>query len=103
MRQTERSAPEIETVVVEAHFYNLFACSNSSYSENNYMGGWYAFQTDYGLLPIGSTKTGSMLYFEDFYIPLSYGMTYGESFEYWAVRTMERDRPLFYGMTLSGD
>jgi len=96
-------AHQIDTTVVQAHFYNLFACSNSRYCENNYMGGWYVFQTDYGLLSIGSTKTGSMLNFLDFYEPLGWGMTYGEAFEYWAVRNMENSRPWFYGMTLIGD
>jgi hypothetical protein len=67
------------------------------------MGGWYVFQTDYGLLSIGSTKTGSMLNFLDFYEPLGWGMTYGEAFEYWAVKNMEDSRPWFYGMTLIGD
>jgi hypothetical protein len=96
-------AHQIDTVVVQAHFYNLFACSNSRYSVNDYMGGWYVFQSEYGVLSLGSTKTGSMLYFEDFYVPLGYGYTYGQAFEYWAERTMERDRPWFYGMTMIGD
>ena len=57
----------------EAFFYNLFACSNSRYVENNFMGGWYVFVEPYAVAAIGSTKTGSMLNFDDFYDPLGLG------------------------------
>jgi len=54
----------------QAFFYNLFACSNARYVEVDYMGGWYVFNPAYGLAALGSTKTGSMLYFDEFYGPL---------------------------------
>ncbi len=91
-----------------AHFYNLFACSNSRYVEEDYMGGWYIFTDDNGLASIGSTKTGSMLYFGYFYGPFASGRTVGEAFMDWfnAVAAWgfpQEDLCWFYGMTLCGD
>jgi hypothetical protein len=99
---------EIEQIDVQVLFYNLFACSNSRFVEQDDMGNWYIFQTEYGLLSIGSTKTGSMLCFYDYYEPLGNGLSFGEAFLSWCVNNMEtcageESRPWFYGMTLSGD
>jgi len=63
-----------------AALYNLFACSNARYVETNYMGGWYVFCPSYGIVAIGSSKTGSMLNFSYFYDPLGSGRTFGEAF-----------------------
>ncbi len=89
-------------------FYNLFACSNSRYVENDYMGGWYIFTTDHGQCALGSTKTGSMLYFDIFYDALSLGANMGEAFRDWFAEitswTWTFDNQCwFYGMTLLGD
>jgi hypothetical protein len=91
-----------------AHFYNLFACSNARYVETDYMAGWYIFLQDYGLGAIGSTKTGSMLSFEDFYRPFGQGRTIGVAFQQWFVDRASggfEDWAIswFYGMTLHGD
>jgi hypothetical protein len=97
--------PEIDPV---AHFYNLFACSNARYVEYDYMAGWYIFCQSHGLAAIGSTKTGSMLYFEYFYGPFASGKTIGESFLDWFTTISSWGFPQddvcwFYGMTLCGD
>ncbi len=99
---------EIEDIDVQVHFYNLFACSNSRYVEDDDMGDWYIFQSTYGLLSVGSTKTGSMLCFYDYYEPLGEGASFGEAFLSWCIDNMEtcaggESRPWFYGMTLLGD
>ncbi len=99
---------EIESYVMQALTYNLFACSNARYVETDNMGAWYIFETDYGLVSLGSTKTGSMLCFEDFYGPLGEGASYGEAFLEWAQLDMEscatyESRPWFYGLCLLGD
>jgi hypothetical protein len=99
---------EIEQIDVQVLFYNLFACSNARYVEEDDMGSWYTFQSTYGLLSIGSSKTGSMLCFFDFYEPLGNGATFGEAFLYWCINHIETcagegSRPWFYGMTLLGD
>jgi len=92
-----------------ALFYNLFACSNSRYVEENYMGGNYLFSSPDGLGVIGSTKTGSMLSFGDFYTPLANGHTFGEAFRQWlAIHGQESGNvgwsmSWFYGMTYLGD
>jgi hypothetical protein len=99
---------EIEDIDVQVHFYNLFACSNSRYVEDDDMGDWYIFQSTYGLLSVGSTKTGSMLCFYDYYAPLGQEASFGEAFLSWCIDNMEtcagsESRPWFYGMTLLGD
>jgi len=92
-------------------FYNLFACSNARYTEEN-LGALYALGTDQGLLSVGSTKTGSMLEFDEFYLFLSYGMSWGDAFREWHAYVAEGEAPgwdrrnargWFYGMTLIGD
>jgi len=99
---------EIVAMDPVAHFYNLFACSNARYVEYDYMSGWYIFCNTYGLASLGSTKTGSMLYFEYFYGPFGNGRTFGEAFYDWftVVNSWvpnQEDLCWFYGMTLCGD
>jgi hypothetical protein len=99
---------EIEDIDVQVLFYNLFACSNCRYVENDDMGDWYIFQNTYGLVSVGSTKTGSMLCFFGFYDTLGNGATFGEAFLSWCINHIEtcageESRPWFYGMTLLGD
>jgi len=91
-----------------AHFYNLFACSNARYTEYDYMVGWYVFYDSNGLAALGSTKTGSMLYFNYFYGPFGNGRTIGEAFHDWFESVSQwgfpqEDLCWFYGMTLCGD
>jgi hypothetical protein len=99
---------EIEDIDVQVLFYNLFACSNARFVEQNDMGDWYIFQSTYGLLSVGSTKTGSMLCFYDFYDPLGQGASFGDAFLSWCINDIEtcaedESRPWFYGMSLLGD
>ena len=95
-----------------SYFYNLFACSTARYTEPDYMGGWYIFDKTgnsicNGLTAVGSAKTGSMLYFENFYKPMKSGKSIGESYlEWWkALGTAHdlTDRQWFYGLTILGD
>ncbi len=98
---------EVYDIKPKALFYNLFACSNARYTEDNYMGGWYTFMdNDYGLAAVGSTKTGAMLNFYDFYNPLGANYSIGESFRWWMELWADaggESRPWHYGMTLIGD
>ena len=93
--------------------HNLFACSNARYTSDNNMGAVYALDPDgAGLISIGSTKTGSMLEFDDFYGYVASGMSWGEAFTAWFALVGEGEEPgwdrqsargWFYGMTLIGD
>lgn len=99
---------EIKALQPTAHFYNLFACSNARYVEPDYCAGWYTFNQDHGLAAVGSAKTGSMLYFEDFYQPFGQGDEIGEAFKDWFYQRAvggfdEWEITWFYGMTLIGD
>ncbi len=99
---------EIVQIDPVAYFYNLFACSNSRYVETDYMGGWYIFCDSYGLASLGSTKSGSMLVFEEFYGPFGEGKTIGASFRLWFAALAANGFDAWeinwhYGMTLCGD
>ncbi|MEO0069781.1 MAG: hypothetical protein ABIK18_03195 [candidate division WOR-3 bacterium] len=92
----------------EVCFYNLFACSNVRFVEQGYCGGMYVFTTSSGLAAIGSTKTGSMLAFEDFYGPLGSNNTLAEAFRHWFTQRAQDgfepwEKSWFYGMCLIGD
>jgi hypothetical protein len=90
-------------------FYNLFCCSNANYEATWYMGGEYLFGTSKGLVAVGSTKTGSMLNFDDYYDPLGQGKTFGQSLlAWWQAQASDGTysnyyKDWFYGMTLLGD
>jgi hypothetical protein len=100
---------EIFTLEPQAHFYNLFACSGTRFTEENGSAGWYLFNDPYGLLVVGSTKTGSMLYFEDFYGPIGkQDMCIGDAFKSWLTIWAEMEPhgwswTWFYGMNILGD
>jgi len=98
---------EIYEIKPESLFYNLFACSAVRYVEEDYIGGWYVFMdNDCGLAAVGSTKSGAMLNFGDFYTPLGNGETIGESFRRWMelwADASDLSRAWHYGMTLIGD
>ena len=101
---------EVEELDVQINFYNQFNCSGLRYIEPDCIGSWYVFQSEYGLLSVGSTKTGSMLIFEDYYPLLGDGQSHGDAFLYWAQQNMEfglgnqlDSRSWFYGMTIMGD
>ncbi len=86
------------------HFYNLFACSNCNFLEENCMGLHYIFhEGEDGLIAVGSTKVGAMLDFEYFYGPLSRGHTWAESLRQWFYDIGTTDPSWFYGMTCLGD
>lgn len=95
-----------EIYVLEPHalFYNLFACSGTRFVEENYSAGWYIFNDPYGLVAIGSSKTGSMLYFSDFYGAIGQqNMCIGDAFKYWFTLHGEEDWDWFYGLNIMGD
>lgn len=94
---------EIISLLPRAVFYNLFACSNARFIENNYMGGWYIFNEGPGLVAVGSTKAGSMLHFEDYYEPLGGHASAGEAFRSWLEKWGVTDPGWFYGMAFLGD
>ncbi|MEO0082132.1 MAG: hypothetical protein ABIL25_07565 [candidate division WOR-3 bacterium] len=101
-------AYEIPGLDPVACFYNLFACSNVRYTESGYCGGRYVFESSSGLAAIGSTKTGSMLEFRDFYLPLAQGRSLALAFCDWFSAQAEDgfepwERSWYYGMCLVGD
>ncbi|MFO7675959.1 MAG: hypothetical protein R6X12_06570 [bacterium] len=101
-------AREIPSVNPESRFWNLFACSNARFTEWNFSAGRYVFSGEHGLGSIGSTKTGSMLEFQDWYRPLAEGADFNTAFRDWfAARAAggfnPSERSWFYGMALIGD
>ena len=59
-------------------FANIFTCGSANYTVSNYLCGWYALTEEYGLANVGTTKSGSMLNFEDYYEPILEGKNLGE-------------------------
>ena len=98
---------EIQAAPPYAVFYNLFACSSLRYTEKDFLGGSYIYDTsDTSLAVIGSTKTGSMLVFHRFYIPFGSGHTFGEAFRRWFNHLApynDYERAWHFGMTVAGD
>ena len=95
-----------------AFLYNLFACSNARFTESEYMAGWYIFDKPdrsicSGMAVVGSTKTGSMLLFENFYGPMGTGKFVGDAYkEWWNALGTDHDlgeRQWYYGLVLLGD
>ncbi|MFO7991344.1 MAG: hypothetical protein R6U61_03500 [Thermoplasmata archaeon] len=84
-------------------FVNVFTCGSANYTVDDYLCGWYTMTSDYGLATVGSSKPGSMLYFDYFHNPLSEGKCIGQSMKEWWIEVAESDRSWFYGMTTIGD
>jgi hypothetical protein len=87
-------------------FYNLFACGPGLFTDANYLAGSYIFHTTYGLISIASSKSGSMLAFEDFTEPIGQGVTIGKSFKEWfnAQTPIEQwEKEWYFGMIVFGD
>jgi hypothetical protein len=92
----------------QAFFYNLFCCSSANYESQGYIGGEYVFGTGKGLFAVSSTKTGSMLNFNDYYDPLGEGATFGEAYlDWWQAQAADgfssSEIDWHYGMTIVGD
>ncbi|MBD3370935.1 T9SS type A sorting domain-containing protein [Candidatus Fermentibacteria bacterium] len=99
---------ELVPLASSAHFYNLFACSNCRFTSPNYMGGVYSLATEPGLAAVGSTTSGAMLWFREFYGPLGGGGTLGEAFRLWWDHIAEyglsqHELNWHIGMVLLGD
>jgi hypothetical protein len=105
-------SPEYADIDPAALFYQLFVCSATRYTEPNYLAGQIVFNTNYGLLAVGSTKLGGMLMFWTFYEAIARGRTIGDAFKEWFVKWGEGEVGLsghyigkkwFYGLTIIGD
>jgi len=94
---------DYEAIDPPVFFYQFFVCSGARFVENDYLAGSAVFMTSHGLTAIGSTKTGSMLYFSDFYTKLAEGKPIGEAFKEWFVLHGESLPCWFYGMTIIGN
>jgi hypothetical protein len=96
-------APEVSQINPQTAFVQLFACSNCRWTEPDCLGNWYLFGTDSGLLAVGSTKTGAMLDFEEFYGPIGAGSIPGAAFRQWFTDVGIYDENWHYGCVLLGD
>jgi len=87
-------------------FYNLFACGPGRFTDENYLAGSYIFHTTFGLITIASSKSGSMLNFDDFNRPLSEGKSIGEAFREWfdaQAPYVQWEKEWYYGLVALGD
>lgn len=101
------TSSDIESAVPQAVFYNLFCCSSLRFTEWNYLGGAYIYNSSpSSLAVIGSTKTGSMLSFRPFYQPFGAGECFGEAYRQWfnhLAPYSDSEIAWHYGMTIAGD
>lgn len=97
----------IWSIPPQALFYNLFCCSACLFTDDNCLGAVYVFNSSLSALTvIGSTKSGSMLVFYEFYQPLGQGKTFGQSFKEWfeVLAPYSHDEIIWhYGMSIIGD
>ena len=107
-------ANEIYENGTDAIGYNLFCCSAcdwtsvSTNSPYGFLAGAHIYNPqNRSLVAVGSTKTGSMLKFKNFYTPLGQGKTIGESLKIWWSGILNDEEHYriswFYGMTIIGD
>ncbi|MBN1970604.1 MAG: T9SS type A sorting domain-containing protein [Candidatus Delongbacteria bacterium] len=98
----------------ESIAYNLFCCSGCRWTapmapDNGFLGGAYVYNGGQNtLFAVGSTKTGSMLGFANYYIPLGNGDINGEAMKTWWIDNLGNEHDSdeiswFYGMTIVGD
>lgn len=91
--------------------YNLFCCSACNWKSggfNGYLGGAYLFNSPTCLFVVGSTKTGSLLYFNNFYGFLGSGNCVGMAMKNWwllSCGSSHRNIDIFwhYGLSILGD
>lgn len=98
---------------IRSTFFNLFCCSACNWEQSSttvpYLGGAYVYGDKSSTLSlIGSTKTGSMLYFNNFNPRLDQGKSIGESLKEWWHQTCGAEHSdwevsWFYGLTIVGD
>ncbi|MBT8483910.1 MAG: hypothetical protein HKN97_03170 [Myxococcales bacterium] len=87
---------------LEASFVNMFSCHAARFTVPN-IGSALAFQTDYGLAIVGSTKNGGMWQPGEFHTNLAHGTPWGESFRLWYNNYGQLDDEWHLGMVVLGD
>ena len=101
-----RNAPPV------ALFYNLFACGALRFTDYDCLGNAYILNTGTpSLAVVGSTKSGSMLNFKDFYEAIGQNHSIGEAFRIWFESQYPysddpdgyNDVSWYYGMAILGD
>ena len=113
------SSSQIFNNGTQAIGYNLFCCSacnwTAVYSNSNqgFLAGSHIYNANNSsLVVVGSTKTGSMLNFTNFYTPLGIGQgckkTIGEALKFWWIKSFDSTHTNYiiswhYGMSIIGD
>ncbi len=104
------SSAQIHSAPPAFNFYNLFCCSGAEWTTTDNLAVTYTFSGSYSLAAIGSSKTGSMLSNDEFYVPLGQNETLGESLRDWFSQSLTTSSEAgtaylewFYGMNIVGD
>ncbi|MGQ4911288.1 MAG: hypothetical protein ACP6KW_03885 [Candidatus Thorarchaeota archaeon] len=104
------SSTQIRAVPPAFNFYNLFCCSGARWTSTDNLGVTYLFSGPNSLAVIGSTKTGSMMDYDDFYGPIGQNQTLGDSLREWFQHSLRTDSEAgsiylewYYGMNILGD
>jgi hypothetical protein len=94
--------PPTLTYNFEASFWNMFSCEAARFTVPN-VGMAIAFQTDFGLAIVGSTKAGGIWRPEIFHLNLAQGVPWGEAYRLWYNNYGYTDDEWHLGMVLFGD
>ena len=90
-----------------ALFYNLYCCYALRFTEYNCLGNAYILNTDSpSLAVVGSTKSGSMRDYKQFYESFGQGSSFGKSLKIWFEDKYPYDKydiASYYGLTILGD
>ncbi|MBT8470698.1 MAG: hypothetical protein KJN97_18270, partial [Deltaproteobacteria bacterium] len=86
----------------EASFVNMFSCEAARFTVPN-IGMAMAFQTDFGLAILGSTKKGGIWNPDLLHANLARGLPWGEAYRLWYNNTGYTDDEWHLGMALLGD
>ncbi|MCM8735784.1 pre-peptidase C-terminal domain-containing protein [Azospirillum sp. A1-3] len=105
------TSQEVARIDKRFGFLNMFNCSSADYTTADNLIGAYVFGQGNVVNAVGSTKTGGMLNFADFYSPQSSLANMGQAFKDWFnANVAPTDAPSddwkvdwFYGMTMQGD
>lgn len=105
------TSADILEINPDVGFINMFNCSSADFTQQDNLIGAYLLGSDDVVNAVGSTKTGSMLRFNEFYGPQGSGESLGQAFRSWfqenAVGTDDPSEDWavdwFYGMTMQGD
>lgn len=108
-RSQNLTARQLGTIHKQTIGYNLFCCKACNWNRRGCLGESYLYSPSNALVVIGSTKSGGMLGFNEFYKPLGENECIGVAYKQWwnkygSIKLEKQERiSWWYGMCILGD